>query len=551
VVLAFVVVLIAGAAGCSTEVDPCDGKPGVCLGLRVDSEVEPLDELVIRLDGKGERQTPTPPSTLALPVRFAILLSEPSLAIRTYHVEIEGRAGGVARARASADITVDDRGRAAPVSITLRAIELPPDLAMPDLAMADLAMPDLAPPPDLGPTHELRLVFVSINGGSGSVDVSPPGASCGPDCLAFPDGQSIVVSPKPAVGSSLLSFGLPCANQASCALTMDADRGLTVSFASSSNVPNLVFRTQQSFTLAQLGADAANADALCRAAASDAGLPHPNDFIALIARGTTSLSQLLAGSRGWVRVDGLPFADDLAGADTLYPPAVTDEGIIDHNAAWTGYRSDGQVGDTCGGWVDSNGMVDIGSPIGSSQWWLHITTDRYCGLDHPLYCAQRRSDQPLVYRLGASGPSPRAAFVSVGTIASDAGVDAADRVCATEAQQAARSQPFRAFLATDAQSALSRFDTRRGPWQRTSGGVLLSASSATFDPLSLTGMLAPIERTATGQMVDWITIWIGAPGSSCAGWSSRSGTAATAFSTFLERSGAGCGGAAHVLCLED
>src|SRR5262245_12432676 len=70
-----------------------------------------------------------------------------------------------------------------------------------------------------------------------------------------------------------------------------------------SNVAFVTTRTLNPSTFGGL----AGADAICQATADQAGLP--GTYIAWLSTTTTNAVDRLAGSRGWVRTDGVPFAD--------------------------------------------------------------------------------------------------------------------------------------------------------------------------------------------------------------------------------------------------
>lgn len=571
------VLLLAGVValgGCSTEIDPCDGKPGVCLGLRVDSEVTPLDELVIHLGALDrERRTPSLPATLALPVRFAVLVDEAPPLDRRDVVDVEGRAAGIARARAQTTITVDDRGHAPPASLTLRAVEAPelgPD-PLPDLA--DLAPPDLVPPPELTPVdfassdlanldmtppvlYRLEVLKFELNGGGGAFDFSPPPFGwCGEGCRIYGAGTRVTITPRPAVGSRLVSFGRPCFGATTCEVMMDGDRALTASFTLATKPPNVMFATKAGFTLAELGANGANADGLCRTAATAAGLARPNDFVALLAHDSLTVAQLLGTARGWVRVDGLPFADDVTSllSSSLYPP-LTEDGTTPTIPYVTGYASSGMPGNICSGWSSSSASVDVGYASGGTKARLHAATLPSCTRAMGLYCFQRTSTTALTWgALAGGGASMRQAFISYGTVLGSAGIAAADALCMNESPAPTAGRTFRAYLVgDDAQSGRARFALTRGPWKRIVGDVVLSPSAATFDPLSIDSLLAPVERNAANAVVEQTGIWIGKQGASC--WSMPAAASASLLisdSLPIAPNYQACGSAARVLCLED
>ena len=86
--------------------------------------------------------------------------------------------------------------------------------------------------------------------------------------------------------------------------------------------PNKMFVTSMGFT-ADLGG-LAGADARCTAAARAANLT--GTFVALLSTRTVSAFDRLAGSSGWIRVDGRPVGNapaDLRQRVRFYPPCWT------------------------------------------------------------------------------------------------------------------------------------------------------------------------------------------------------------------------------------
>ena len=118
----------------------------------------------------------------------------------------------------------------------------------------------------------------------------------------------------------------------------------------------VVFVTDAVWSGDQLGG-LAGADAKCRAAAQKAGLANPLTFKAWLSdRHTDAVDRLVHGKGRYVRVDGLPIADDFA--DLLdgalaNPIVITETEQVYENGVWTGTRPDGTRGvgaDHCQDW---------------------------------------------------------------------------------------------------------------------------------------------------------------------------------------------------------
>jgi len=87
------------------------------------------------------------------------------------------------------------------------------------------------------------LVVSKLGGGTGLVNSSPAGISCGVNCQAsFTSGSTVTLSAAPAAGSVFAGWSGDCSGDGSCQLTMSQDRSVTATFA-----PNLP--PQASFTL--------------------------------------------------------------------------------------------------------------------------------------------------------------------------------------------------------------------------------------------------------------------------------------------------------------
>src|SRR5947207_2017750 len=84
---------------------------------------------------------------------------------------------------------------------------------------------------------------------------------------------------------------------------------------------NIAFLSQPTVVVGTLGSASA-ADQACGDQAIAAGLP--GTYVAWISTSTSNAIDRLAGARGWVRVDGVPFADQLSelAASHLMSPLV-------------------------------------------------------------------------------------------------------------------------------------------------------------------------------------------------------------------------------------
>ncbi len=134
----------------------------------------------------------------------------------------------------------------------------------------------------------------------------------------------------------------------------------------------------------------AAADAICRAEAAAAKLPHPQSFVALVSTGSQSIRNRIPTGLAWTRLDGVAVASgraDLFDGALRAPISLTPTGRYlpdspaGEDAVWTGTAADGSgiAGFDCRGWTDASAdeMALAGEPQTAAASW----TD-----GHPAYC---------------------------------------------------------------------------------------------------------------------------------------------------------------------
>jgi hypothetical protein len=296
--------------------------------------------------------------------------------------------------------------------------------------------------------------------------------------------------------------------------------------------PNIVFVTSIAYD-GNLGG-LAGADQKCQALAEAAGLP-ANTYRAWLSTASVNAIARLGAARGWVRVDGKPFADTKADilAGRLFHPIRVDESGNDDNTpsgsgVWTGTGGDGAVdrsGDICNGWtasgVDARGVYGNNTGVTS----LYTTAaSASCNNARRLYCFGV-NNQSVVTVQPAAG---RIAFFTRGAWIPSGGLAGADQLCAAEAQQAGLNGSFKALLAGQGASAASRFDSNGQPWVRRDGVAIAPTAAALFSE--------DFIETAINQSADglqyfgnygaWVGAWSpttpGTPETTCNNWSSSS-----------------------------
>jgi hypothetical protein len=83
------------------------------------------------------------------------------------------------------------------------------------------------------PTAVLRTLTVAKSGtGTGTVDTSPAGISCGSTCSAtYASGTSVALSATPTTGSTFTGWSGACTGTGGCAVVLDANKNATATFA--------------------------------------------------------------------------------------------------------------------------------------------------------------------------------------------------------------------------------------------------------------------------------------------------------------------------------
>jgi len=264
---------------------------------------------------------------------------------------------------------------------------------------------------------------------------------------------------------------------------------------------NLVFVTSAQYVPGSLGG-LAQADAICNMHANAAGIT--GTFVAWLSTSSKNASARLGNARGWVRRDGLPFADQVADivAGHIYYPILLDENGVAHgrDAVATGTNVDGTAatGYTCTDYTSATtarrlvyGIVNAGTQAWTSGGFVA------CNTPFRLYCFQTDLSSPVVAPLGTA----RKAFEGSADWPSSSTLPVADQMCADDAQAAGLSGTFHALLATVGTTAVSRF-TIGVPWSRVDGAIVTADFSS---------QLAAVDVAADGTYLADVYAWLGAP----------------------------------------
>jgi hypothetical protein len=428
-------------------------------------------------------------------------------------------------------------------------------------------------PSDAVTDHVLTVNLRVDGGGEAAVRAMAAGLTCaGGACTGkFPVGTVVRLfpatgadAPDPAV--RFVRWGPECTGPAPfCDVVLDADVTTTATFLGA----NYVFITSLRYGADQVAPAAA--DAKCQAHASAAGLP--GTYAAWISTSAVNAPVRLGAARGWVRVDGLPFADEVASlvAGEVFYPVALDENGFDRRAIWlyaafTGTRNDGVVdrAANCSDWTstaDTN--VLIGLPDSGAGGWSG-GAGASCGSQYALLCFGTDATRAV-----APAPSAgRRAFVSAGLRNGGVGLAALDALCASEAAAAGLGGTFKALVATTTASAVSRFDLQGAPWVRTDGVPVVAGAA----DLATGTFVAPIEVLADGAShatsltmqgrLAWTgasgPTWAGAATTTCEDWTSAAATStgiAGSYTSSYAQSpfgtaGRDCSVAQRVYCLQ-
>lgn len=279
---------------------------------------------------------------------------------------------------------------------------------------------------------------------------------------------------------------------------------------------NFVFVSSASYTLSALGGPA-GANAACNALAQT----HlPGTYVAWISTPSTYALDGLTNSRGWIRPDGLPFADstmDITSGKIFYPPRIDETGqpVATGTLVATGTTEAGvdAAGADCGGFMDPSMPVTYGLADSGAIGWTKTNTQT-CGTAMHIYCFGVGHEQALPPQ---SAVGPRA-FVSLPMSITSA-ASTMDTECTTQANSHGVTGTFKPLIASTNESAMTHVGgTPAQPWVRLDGVPVTSDFSTFTAPLDLA-----IDRTyvqsnvVTGAMMPTIS----SPGGNenCQDWS--------------------------------
>jgi hypothetical protein len=380
---------------------------------------------------------------------------------------------------------------------------------------------------------ELNLL---LNGG-GSVDVAPLDETCWGNCTQdVAENTQLTLTATAGPGQVFTGWtGAPsCTTDPTCVVDVTGDMVVTAQFDASG--ANYAFVTNEAWTGNLGGRD--GADALCQAAAQNAGLP--GTYWALLADTSKTGEEnaatrfLDAGVGGWIRTDGRLFAvsaDDLFNNDHQYYPLDKDEfgGARARVGTWSGTVTNYAPGNTCTNWTTTGGHGAGGTSGYGGQRYSYDNATINCWGARALTCLGVDSTVAL-----APPPTPteRRIFVTGGTYAPSAsGIGAFDLACQNEASAAGltgNGEVFKAYMANPDGEAPDRFKapedpTIPGPVFTRIDGVRVASNMEDF----VSGIhLALINIEASGAVegsASWTWTGVNANGTDndsrdCGGW---------------------------------
>ncbi|MFH1809465.1 MAG: hypothetical protein ABIJ09_12020, partial [Pseudomonadota bacterium] len=219
--------------------------------------------------------------------------------------------------------------------------------------------------------------------------------------------------------------------------------------------------------------------------------------------------------------------DWLLAGQVLAPPSVDETGDMWSalTSVFTGTLANGTTSSNCSDWSTSAGVTTVGSMTGGTQSWTD-NMDGNCVDPAHLYCFGNLGTADQV--LAPSTANKRLAFITASFfVPGSGGITAADDFCNTEAAATGNYSTFKALLATESTSAISRL-TPGQDWVRPDGVTVLDGTLAATGP----GLLAPLNVTLWLNYLDKSAkAWTGADllnvalaAESCGNWSSASGS---------------------------
>lgn len=378
--------------------------------------------------------------------------------------------------------------------------------------------------PDGGDASDgLARITIESSGAIGGTIVGAEGFSCsstGGCTLAVEPGTPVWFRGLAAPGTWFAGWSGKCGGNFNCEFIADGDLTIQADFAA---LPNRVFVTSTTTNGAFGGI--AGADAICSARATAAGLS--GTFIAYLSDPTVNVATRLGASRGWVRIDGAPFADlasELSTGKIVFPPRLDEQGTdLGNVPVFTGSNAGVTTAQHCIKWASA-----LATEVGSGTR-THLSSatrssgGQTCDQQNRLLCVETgRNVQVRAY----PDPDSPLAFMSRTLWTPGAGRASADATCATDASNAGLAGTFLAAISTTTESIESRFPA--GQTYRRIDGVRLSRSPGLFaaDYIDVAPELDPFGALVSNDYWTGTRRWAvtGQASDTCADWTTALAT---------------------------
>jgi hypothetical protein len=395
------------------------------------------------------------------------------------------------------------------------------------------------------PRYTLTVAFANT-ASAGTVTLSPGNTTCvAPTACtqSFDAGTTVILTAKPintgaTVTSILTGWTGACSGNGpsrTCKLTMNDATGTTVHFEALG--ANLAFVSSATYA-GNLGSALAY-QTRCNAQATAAGINNAtNDaYIAWIAASNYSPINLIGASRGWVRMDMLPWIDDLAAAFStgavFYPVAYDEDGerVIDFTLA--GMNGDGALDaqNNCGDWSGSGQNMSTGATHAAGKGWPnHNVGVSDCTNAFHLICLMKGRNTPVSVTPAAG----KKIYLSRSGWAPGGGLASADAKCAADAPAGVASA--KAVLVASNRSLASVLNpstvyVRPDGVKAGTGADIAAAFGAWSAPATIEGS---VVQDGSGKYIDvagmsltWTGVpWGGTPDTdTCRDWTATASTA--------------------------
>lgn len=417
-------------------------------------------------------------------------------------------------------------------------------------------------------SYPVTLRKYALTGATGTLslvagtNMSSIGPAVESSTVQLPHG-AYTITAQPDGAATVLGWPSGCgAHETSCTVMVDQAKTFTVVLGPPSNY---VFSAPLGKSPGTLGSVPA-ADLICQNAALAAGLADAGTYVAWLSSASQDAKARLAGARGWVRTDGLPFADTVdsftTGKVVWYPPILSAvKGQYSGQSALTGTKADGthNASATCNQYSSTTGTATTGNNGYGYPSWTESFWSVNCADDFAVsvYCFGTAKTATLTL---PTAPPMRKAFVTSTSHAIEADfITKVDAACATQGGSA----NYKALITPAGASAMSRFDLTKALWARPDGVPLQFDLRALF--ATTPGPLLPLDFDATGMRLGSVLVWTGnddltasTTTYNCGDWMSTTGGVRLGivdhvdpFNNVLSISSSSCNTSFSILCLEN